>query len=350
MTAKPKRPSRWSLYIPFILLIVVAAGWSILWFQVKAFAQTEIDTAREELKEDGITIECVEEVLGGYPFRLEWTCNEATVTFQSPDNPDTILELPKIKTVAQAYELGHVITEAESPALLKLENGTELLLFNWELGRASVRVSGPKAVDRVALEFNKIVTETRDGTASLLSRVQNSPVMFEADRLGFSGIINDMTTEPFSSDLSGYSLGFTTPTLGGTIDSRWSGVLSGLTRDLFRPVERDAKDMARFWQANGGQFALNGFDVLVEDQVVLNADGNVALSEAGLLQGSYNLRVAREGLSELPSAIAPFLAGILIFGRDEVRNEIAWRSVEVEANQGTVSINGLPMLQTDPVF
>lgn len=349
MTEKPKRPSRWSLYIPFVLLVVVAAAWSVVWLQVKAFAQTEIETARGELEEEGVLIECAEENVGGYPFRLEWTCTEAQITFLVPDAPNTIVEVPEIKTVAQAYELGHVITEFKAPALIRSETGVEFLQFAWELGRASVRITGPNAIDRVALQFTNVKAEAREGTASMLAQVQNTPTIFEAGELGLSGSVQNLS-EPFSADVSGYSLALTAPTLGGTLDARWSGVLSGLTRNLFKPDSRDAKQMARIWQSNGGQFVLDGFDVLVSDQVVLNADGDVALGETGLLQGGYNLRVSQEGISDLPSALGPMLAGILLFGQDEVRDEKNWRAVSIKADQGTVSVNGIPLLQTDSVF
>ncbi|HYY38220.1 MAG TPA: DUF2125 domain-containing protein, partial [Xanthobacteraceae bacterium] len=64
----PRR--RWMLFAPF-LVVVVAAGWSALWFYVAGRAEADLAAWRANERQAGRTQHCASQSIGGYPFRIE---------------------------------------------------------------------------------------------------------------------------------------------------------------------------------------------------------------------------------------------------------------------------------------
>ncbi len=75
-----RRRSRFWLYGPFMLLVVLAAGWSAFWFYARGRIATEIDTALAREVERGRTWTCTDRSIGGFPFRIELRCNALSLT------------------------------------------------------------------------------------------------------------------------------------------------------------------------------------------------------------------------------------------------------------------------------
>src|SRR5262249_21325794 len=56
-SAVPRR-RRWLLFIPFALVVVLAAGWSVVWFYAAARAEPELAAWREAERRAGRTQDC----------------------------------------------------------------------------------------------------------------------------------------------------------------------------------------------------------------------------------------------------------------------------------------------------
>ena len=117
-TASPQTPPahgahgvpRLGLFLPYILLALVAIGWSAGWFWIRARAASEIDgwIAREAAA--GRTWTCADRSLGGYPFRIELRCSAVTL-----ERADGRFRLGPSTAVAQVYQPRLVVFESAGP-------------------------------------------------------------------------------------------------------------------------------------------------------------------------------------------------------------------------------------------
>lgn len=106
--APPRKLSRWGLYGPFILLLVVAALWSGGWVWARGQAQARMDVAVAELTRAGYQIGWKERDIGGYPFRMDVTLTEATIREPS----GWALQAPRLEAEAYMHALGHWLIAA----------------------------------------------------------------------------------------------------------------------------------------------------------------------------------------------------------------------------------------------
>ncbi|MET0272877.1 MAG: DUF2125 domain-containing protein, partial [Phenylobacterium sp.] len=72
-----RKPRRLGLYIPFVLLLVAAAGWTGFWLWARGEARTRMDAAVADLRQAGYQLSWKERAIGGYPFRLNVTLTDA---------------------------------------------------------------------------------------------------------------------------------------------------------------------------------------------------------------------------------------------------------------------------------
>jgi hypothetical protein len=65
----------WKMLLPLILVLVLAMAWSIYWFVAIGWPRTRLQSEREKLAGQGVSLTCTEESWGGFPFRFEFTCS-----------------------------------------------------------------------------------------------------------------------------------------------------------------------------------------------------------------------------------------------------------------------------------
>jgi hypothetical protein len=108
--AQGKRRSRLGLFLPYILLAVVAVGWSAGWFWIRGRAAGEIDAWMAREAAAGRTWTCADRTLGGYPFRIELRCSAVTL-----ERTDGRFRLGPSTAVAQIYQPRLVVFESAGP-------------------------------------------------------------------------------------------------------------------------------------------------------------------------------------------------------------------------------------------
>src|SRR5215831_7798854 len=74
-----RKPRRLGLYIPFVLLALAIAAWSIFWLYARAQVQTRMDAAAAGLARAGYQLSWKSREIGGYPFRIDVTLTGAHV-------------------------------------------------------------------------------------------------------------------------------------------------------------------------------------------------------------------------------------------------------------------------------
>ena len=85
-SAAPRR-RRWLLFVPFALVVVLAAVWTAVWFYATSRAETDLAAWRQRERQAGRTQTCASQSIGGYPFLLEVRCGSAGLELQGTPTP-----------------------------------------------------------------------------------------------------------------------------------------------------------------------------------------------------------------------------------------------------------------------
>jgi hypothetical protein len=146
-SAVPRR-QHWLLFMPFALVVVLAAGWSVVWFYAAARAEPELAAWREAERRAGRTQDCASQSIGGYPFRIEVRCGGAGLELKG--TPTLQLKLPFAAVAVQVYDPKLLIAEFTGPLEVSEPERPHVAVVDWNLGQASVR-GLPSAVERASL-------------------------------------------------------------------------------------------------------------------------------------------------------------------------------------------------------
>src|SRR5579871_1111156 len=154
----PRRYQRWRIFIAPALLLFAALAWSAFWFYAASQVDVQADAWRAREAQAGRVFDCAKRSVAGYPFRLEVTCEGASVALVSqaagqPASQPFTAKLGKILVLAQIYDPKRVIAEFTAPATLYDPAAQQTFAVNWALGHASI-AGLPFTPDRVSLEFN----------------------------------------------------------------------------------------------------------------------------------------------------------------------------------------------------
>ena len=110
-TSRPAKPrSRVGLFLPYVLLLLLAVAWSAGWFWARGRAQSEMDAWLAREAAAGRNWTCTDRSIAGYPFRLELRC--ASVKLARSDGGFT---LGPITVVVQVYDPRHGVLQAAGP-------------------------------------------------------------------------------------------------------------------------------------------------------------------------------------------------------------------------------------------
>ncbi|MBW8814785.1 MAG: DUF2125 domain-containing protein [Caulobacterales bacterium] len=104
----PRKPRRLGIVIPFGLLLIFMAGWSVVWLRARAEVVRRLDAGQAALQQAGYDISWREREVGGYPFRLDVTLTDAHVR----DRSGWALEAPTVEAEAFLHAPTHWIVAA----------------------------------------------------------------------------------------------------------------------------------------------------------------------------------------------------------------------------------------------
>jgi hypothetical protein len=128
------RRSRFWLYTPFVLLLLLAIAWSIAWFVIRNRTAAALDGWVAAEARAGREWTCQDRTIVGYPFRIEVICN--ALDFK---RGAVSASFGRTEAVAQVYQPRRIITEVAGP--LKVTDGTVTVQGSWDLLQASVNAA-----------------------------------------------------------------------------------------------------------------------------------------------------------------------------------------------------------------
>jgi len=140
------RRSRFWLYTPFVLLLLLAVAWSVAWFVIRSRTAEALDGWVAAEARAGREWTCGNRTIVGYPFRIEIVCDTLDLKRGA-----VTAAFGRTEAVAQVYQPRRVILEVAGP--LRVTDGTVSVNGRWDLLQASINAS-QSGLQRLSLAAN----------------------------------------------------------------------------------------------------------------------------------------------------------------------------------------------------
>ena len=165
--APSRKPRRRGLLAPFVVLALVALGWSAGWLWLRDQAQQRMDATALSLKSRGYDLSWDGRTFSGYPFRMDVRLTNARVAEPS----GWALRAPELTGEAMAYDIGHWVVVAPAGVIMTRPINGDVAITGQAL-RASF-AGFDKYPPRISVEGANLVFATAPGAAPfpLLSTV-----------------------------------------------------------------------------------------------------------------------------------------------------------------------------------
>ena len=274
-----------------ILFLALVGGWSYLWYYATGKAEVAIDRWRAREAKAGRIYTCGSQSIGGYPFRIEVTCDKAAAVFRS-NQPPVEIETSSILVAAQLYQPTLLISDFYGPLTIADLGHAPNIIVNWKLAQSSVRGT-PSAPERISLVFDQPVVERINGN--------NRQSVLKAQHIEVHGRLagGSVTNKPIIETvlrLRAAAAPELHPAAAMPIDVDITTLLRGLNDFSPKPWSARFREL----QAVDGRVDITQARVQQGDTIAVG-DGTLSLNESGRLQGQLRVTVAN---------IEPFLAAV----------------------------------------
>lgn len=297
MTSVPRHPvpmrsrTRRRYAVVVVLVLALIGGWSWFWAYSARRAQAAIDGWREREAAAGRLYRCGSQTLGGYPFRIEVDCRQASAVLRDEAVPFEI-KTARILVATQIYDPTLLISEFTGPLTITDPGRPSQFVVRWRSAQSSLRGT-PSAPERGSLVIE----------APLLDRVENGSrrPLLRAERIELHGRLADGSVadrpvieivlrarQAVAPELS--------PAAAQPIDGELRAVLYGL-KD-FTPKSWAAR--LREIRSAGGRIEIAEMRVR-QGQTLAAGSGALTLNGDGRLQGELQMTIA--GLESFLDAI-----------------------------------------------
>ncbi|MET0576304.1 MAG: DUF2125 domain-containing protein [Mesorhizobium sp.] len=135
--AKPTYSRRFMWLAIFIALLIGA--YTAGWFYLAGKVTERVNATLALVNGDGVTAECANPVVRGYPFRLELSCD--SLGYEDAGR-NIVATAGSLSTAAQVYQPMRVVAELDGPLRAALP-GLPQLWLDWDNLRASARLARP---------------------------------------------------------------------------------------------------------------------------------------------------------------------------------------------------------------
>jgi hypothetical protein len=286
MSPAPRRRPLWRLFIMPALLVVAAAAWSGFWFYAASEVGVRADAWRAQEAKSGRVYDCGNRSVGGFPFRLEVRCDDASVALVSQtagSQAPFTARLGEILVVAQIYDPKLLIAEFKAPATISERGQPPSMTVNWSKGRSSV-IGLPAVPQRVSLVFDDPAIDRVNGSVQTpLARAKN----VELHGRVAEGSPADHPVIETVLQIAGGSVQEVHPLLAAPFDADVRTKLSGLKDFSPKPWPERFREI----QAAGGHVEIVQSRIQQGDLIAVAA-GTLGLNASGRIEGELQMTVA----------------------------------------------------------
>jgi hypothetical protein len=341
----PRR--RLPIILPFLLLAVLALGWSGFWWIAAGRLEKGIDSwiAREAAA--GRIYACAERDVGGFPFRLEIDCRSPRAELPADGGPVRIAAA-RFFAAAHVYQPNHVIGRLQGPLTLTHSSLPRHLNATWTTADASL-MGTTEALREVSLVIENLDLHTApDGSG------KGAPVAKAALFEAHARPTPDAGAGAYDmvAKLDAANVPFIDTMLGAAEPSTIE--LQAQVRGLDDLKPRATSERLKAFAAAGGNLRI-ALAKLSRGDVALQSRGEVRLDQLGRPEGRFE--VAVRGADKLASLI-PALgdlgplagAGLNLLGQKTTLDGAPARQFDVSLEGGMARLSGIPVAEVPPLY
>ena len=288
-----RQPSRKALYFPFVLLLILAVGWTVGWFYLRGEARGQMDTGVAELRAQGYSVTWQERTFGGFPFRMDVNLTG----FRMSEPSGWGVRAPSVRAEAFVYSLGNWVAVAPQGVVLdRPVNGA--VQIKGKALRASLR----------QLESNPPRVAVEGAGLSFIPIEGGQPFMLRtAEKL-------DLHLRPGPQDHGAVLLRVTNAqaNLPGQLARLAPNEPVGMNLELIYDKASAMKganwrSMAQNWAAAGGSAMVRTGSLSAGGAVLAASGGGLSVGADGRAEGALDLDLAKAGnaLSNLTGGLVP---------------------------------------------
>ncbi len=370
----PPRRSSSRRYIALIVLVaLLLGGWSAFWYVAAGKAEAMLEGWRAREAQAGRTYTCGSEYLGGFPFRFEFRCSDATAQIKSSRIPFEV-KARGVTVVSQIYEPTLLIGEYNGPLTISSPGGQPEMTVNWKLFQSSLRGT-PSRPDRLSLVLTRPAIDVIDnGNPRPALRAEH----LEMHARLLEGMINNRPVVEVALRTNGAFAPGVRAISERPVDAQIDMVFRGLSDFAPKPWPERFQEMA----ANNGKIDVTEAR-LVQGETLAVGSGALTISATGHLQGQLRLTVAgleaflktidaqnlvqaSPSMDKLANALDRFSpglgqaakqqvganlsAGINLLGQQTTLEGRPAVSVPLRFEEGRVYLGPIPLGNTPPLF
>ncbi|HKA77664.1 MAG TPA: DUF2125 domain-containing protein [Pseudolabrys sp.] len=277
--------------ILLFIVFAVVAGWTGIWKYAADKAQVTIDGWRAREAKAGRIYDCVSQSVGGYPFRIEVNCDQASALFRS-NQPPVELKTNGLIVMAQVYQPGLLISEFHGPLSIGEPGKLPDIIADWKVAQSSVRGT-PAAPERASLVFDgPAVDRMTGGDRQNLLHAKHIEIH---GRMAEGSAANKPVIE-VALQLDQASAPMLHPAATQPIDANITALLRGMNDFSPKPWSVRFREI----QTAGGRIDVTKARVQQGDILAIG-EGSLSLNDNGRLEGQ--LRVTMAGLDQFLTAI-----------------------------------------------
>jgi hypothetical protein len=329
-----------------IVLALLAAGWSALWFYAQGRVDAEIERVLARQSGAGREIACAERTVSGFPFRIEVAC--ARPLFAQSRGRAIEVTGQRLNAVAEVWQPRHIRLDIEGPVRVA-EPGTggrEIAHVSFKAARA-VAVPDLDGQHQLTATADDIVLKLDDATRVFISpRAELTLHRLGADGAGGRLVEVGLTVSRLDGPLA-------LPGVHGTVDFDAQLTVSGLEK--IRGASQ--AERLRSWAAAGGKADIARLRLL-SDGVASDTQGVVALDPNGRINGQLKVLVhgidqvmgdlvQRRALPPEMMTLVPTLTAI------SKKGDIAGRpamTLPITLREGLIRVGPVPFGAIPPLF
>ena len=311
------------------VILLLAAGLCGAWYYGANRLEQEIASLKQRLADDGIAADCEGQEVRGFPFRLGVFCD--TFFYADPVNGVTVSG-NAIRSAAQLYRPGHVVSETDGPLKVSAP-GLVPLLLEWEKLRSSVRVS-LSGLRRSSLVAENIRVSADDlGLVDLLGTMEALQLHLLAGDENGNNAPQDLVA---SADIRRWQ-----------IDDGGAGQIEPVDFSLLVTVQdglamaMSGQDPLLILRSRGGEANLAGIEFSTGDGGSFRARGPLQFGRNGKVSGELELDL------DDPQKLVDYAANVFPPAREMLGNVTSYLEAISASTGGKTEIRGLKLVLRD---
>lgn len=319
------------------LVLLVIAGWSAFWFVSHNKTQALLDQLMARQINGEPVLNCDDQKLGGYPFRLLLTCSGYQLT-----NAKTGWQVTggPLRVVWQVYAPNLALLESELAVSAKHRPTGQSFDIQSELLRASMRFTATANISRASIEMSKpTITSTDPLFSSMIGILKAQTLALHVRANPESERDLDLAINTTDLDLAGL------PVI--------SGDFSFTAKDGLAIILQNHPDPARAWMQQSGRIEQVNSNIEI-GQKTLRLSGDLAFDEFGQTNGKLALKILNprpEDASVGKKLIARNdglngpLTALQLMGKPVSEDNLVGSEVPISIKNGKIKAGILPLGQ-----